>query len=80
MFIRLHDRSSRSMVEQSSIEFAAYTQAYEEWRYNYKGTLRWGQYLCDKFKITEDMAPGLYNAPTFYEAARIFRLHFNLAN
>jgi hypothetical protein len=83
MFVPLHDRSSRSLVKQSSVEFARYQRLWAEWMKGSKTgttTQRWGQFLSDRLNLTEEQAPGLYNASTTTEATRIFKQHFTLEN
>lgn len=81
MFVPLHDRSARSIVQQGSVEFSRYQRLWAEWSKGIKsGTTRqrWGQFLSDRLNLTEEQAPGLYNAATTHEAVRIFKQHFVL--
>lgn len=54
------------------INYHEYTDIWRDWCRNHKQYVRWGQYLCDKYNLTEEAAPGLFDAKTVKEANEIF--------
>lgn len=80
MFTSLKQSSTRSLVEKSSIEFERYQLLWAEYRKDKELRIhqRWGQFLCNKLKLTEEQAPGLFYEPNTKKANQIFNEHFVL--
>lgn len=76
-FVDLAQDSSRSIVEKSSVEFDRYQRIWNGWRRGNSGQ-RWGQYLANCLKLTEQACPGLFYAETVREANQLFKERFTL--